>query len=171
LTKGSISFTIFARKNPEGRVKKMEQDIRKMEDEEVLEELKEDGEEMETYVDYVSRLRAHGAELLRRHMYRLCVYIDEVKVDGASPFSKRALNYNDGSAPTVILRVYCGECKKVRTLLVFPSKSSVELRASCVHVLSATREAALKDSTLVCVGEYKIIPAGIAKMLGLRIVG
>jgi hypothetical protein len=128
-------------------------------------------EDIQDYVSYVRKLRRRGREILLRHMNILAKDKAKVSVGGATPFVGRALNRNEGNAPTSYFRVYCPECGKVRSLIVHPSRTSVELRASCFHVVENAAAAVLTDSRLVYIGGNRVVPAGLAALLGEKVVG
>lgn len=154
-------------------------EVKEPEELEELEELEEEDVTKNAYVEHVNKLRARGREILLRHIYRLSTFKAVSMVEGASPMAKRILNRNEGSAPTVFFRVYCRECGKMRTLLIFPSRREVELRGSCAHVITDAMGSILRapahtcttNRTLVYVGEYRVVPVGLATLLGLKILG
>jgi len=145
--------------------------MEKEKDLELLEELEELEEETVDYAEYLKKLRTRGREIFLRHCYTLARVEEVVAVGGASPMASRVLNRNEGSAPTVFFRVYCGKCGRVRTLIVVPSRHNVLLKASCVHVVDDAAAAAREGSRLVYVGRYRVVPAGLAALLGERILG
>jgi hypothetical protein len=159
---------------------KKEREVARMDEvkNEELEEMKlEETEEMEetrnrnAYTEHVKKLRCRGRKILLRHMEALSVYRALCSVEGATPMAQRILGSNEGSAPETAFRVYCPECGKIRTLLVFPGKYETELRSSCVHLRDEAATAVFRDRRLVYTGRYRVIPAGLAAMLGLKIVG
>jgi len=121
--------------------------------------------------EVVQGLIKRGRRILIHHMYQTSRFTYVMKINGATPFARRAFNY--AVVPGAAVRVYCGTCGKVRSLLVIPAfqgMEEVELRASCRHILQEAVEASV-DGRLVCVEGYRVVPAGIAKMLGLRVIG
>jgi len=126
-------------------------------------------EEMEGnhYRDYIRSFLARGRKIITGHAYKLSTFRCSMKVEGMTPFVRRAFSYE--SVPDALLRVYCSHCGKIRTLIFCPSKA--EFRASCRHVLEDAVEAAAKDYTQVCVDSQRIVPAGVAQWLELKIVG
>ena len=128
-------------------------------------------EDIQDYVSYVRKLRNRGREILLRHMNTLAKHKADVPVSGATPFINRALNRNEGNAPTSYFRMYCRECGKIRSLIVLPSRTSVELRASCFHVVEDAVAAVLTDSRLVYIGGNRVVPAGLAALLREKVVG
>jgi hypothetical protein len=137
---------------------------------EELEELEEEGTK-NAYIEHVNKLHARGREILLRHMYRTAVFEADIAAEDASPLAARILNRNEGSAPSSYFRAYCPECRRTRTLIVVPSRSSVTLKSSCSHVLEKAVRAVRKDRTLTYIGKYRVVPAGLAALLGERILG
>ena len=128
-------------------------------------------EELEGFGLGIPRPKHDGERILRRHMYLTARFTETVGVKDVTPFTKRVLNYNCGSSPESAFRVYCPECKKMRTLIIYPALSEVEFKASCPHVVTNAVALATKDSTLVYVGRYRIIPAGVARFMGIKVLG
>jgi hypothetical protein len=151
-------------------------DIRNVEEELELEEMEDQLRDAvlwkgNHYKKYLRKLRERGRRILASHMWRTATYVDTMVPDGETPVACRILNYNEGSGPKSVFRVYCSHCGRMRTLIIFPGRYKVELMASCVHIREEAVQAIAKDRRLVHVGHYRVVPAGLAKMLGLRIIG
>jgi len=129
-------------------------------------------EDEEVPIEYrVPKPEHNGEKILRNHMLLTSKHTATVKVDGATPFARRVLDFNNGSCPESIFRVYCMKCKKMRTLVIYPAMSKVEFKASCPHILANAVALATKDSTLVYIGKYRIVPVGVVDMLKVRVLG
>jgi len=138
-----------------------------MEKLELLEEL----EELEEREEEFEERRHDGRRILMRHLFETAKFAATVAAGDASPVAERILNRNEGSAPESVFRTYCPECRKVRTLLVFPARTEVEIRSSCRHVLEKAVDEVRKDPTLVFIGRYRVVPAGLAVLVGERVLG
>ena len=138
-----------------------------MEKLELLEEL----EELEEREEEFEERRHDGRRILMRHLFETAKFAATIASGDASPVAERILNRNEGSAPESVFRTYCPECRKVRTLVVVPARSETELRASCKHILEKAVDATKKDRTLVFIGRYRIVPAGLAVLVGERVLG
>jgi len=129
-------------------------------------------EDEEVPIEYrVPKPEHNGEKILRNHMFLTAKHTATVKVESATPYARRILVFNNGSSPESTFRVYCSECKKMRSLVIYPAMSEVEIKSSCPHILANATALATKDSTLVYIGKYRIVPVGVVDMLKVRVLG
>jgi len=169
----SFSFKGMGANAPIAPKKQKKKGGEKMEKLELLEELEEEPlHETETDNAYIiNKLKSRGHRILMRHLFKTAKFAATIASGDASPVAERILNRNEGSAPESVFRTYCPECRKVRTLVVVPARSETELRASCEHILNKAVDAARRDRTLVFIGRYRVVPAGVAKLIGEKVLG
>jgi len=158
LTKHNIAYMILPETTKEGGcgMKEMER----------MEEL-----ELEGFGLGIPRPKHDGERILRRHMYLTSRFTATIAVKDATPYTRRLLNYNNGSCPESIFRIFCTECRKMRTIIVYPTRTEVEFKASCCHVLEKAVEMAKEDGTLVYIGRYRIVPIGIVGLVSAKVLG
>jgi len=127
--------------------------------------------ELEGFGLGIPRPKHDGERILRRHMYLTSRFTATIAVKDATPYTRRLLNYNNGSCPESIFRIFCTECRKMRTIIVYPTRTEVEFKASCCHVLEKAVEMAKEDGTLVYIGRYRIVPIGIVGLVSAKVLG